>query len=148
IARAVLPALAAWGAAALVPSSSEALRLCVAGAVALAVAAWGVRRDAVRIAQLREWARRVRTGERVSPPLREGASDALDDLVSDLGGMAETLGEGLTRLENERDRLEAILAAMVEGVIVIDRHGAILRANARVAETFGVGAHRPLAGLR
>jgi two-component system phosphate regulon sensor histidine kinase PhoR len=148
IARAVLPTLAAWGAAALVPSSSEVLRLCVAAAVAVAVAAWGVRRDAVRIAQLREWARRVRAGERVSPPLREGASDALDDLVSDLGGMAETLGEGLTRLENERDRLEAILAAMVEGVIVIDRHGTILRANARVAETFGVGANRPLAGLR
>ena len=60
--------------------------------------------------------------------------------------MAAALGEGLTRLENERDRLEAILAAMVEGVIVIDGTARSLRANARVAERSA--APRPLAGLR
>ncbi|MBM4246497.1 MAG: PAS domain S-box protein [Deltaproteobacteria bacterium] len=124
------------------------MRLALAAVVATVVAAWGERRHAVRIAQLREWVRRVGAGERVSPPLREGAPDAVDDLGADLGTMAEALGDGLMRLENERDRLEAILAAMVEGVIVIDRSGTILRASARVAETFGTAAGRALVGLR
>jgi two-component system phosphate regulon sensor histidine kinase PhoR len=148
IGRALLPVVAAWGVAALLPGVSPLVRLVAAGAAAAAVAAWDARRDAIRLAQLREWTRRIRTGERVSPPLREAAPDPLDDLSADLGEMAATLGAGLTRLENERDRLEAILAAMVEGVIVIDGHGTILRANERVAATFGISGDRPLAGLR
>jgi len=144
----MLPVAAAWATAQLAPVASDGIRLALAAVVATVVAVWGVRRDAVRIAQLRGWARRLGAGERVSPPLREGASDAVDDLGTDLGAMAEALGEGLMRLENERDRLEAILAAMVEGVIVIDRSGTILRASARVAETFGTAAGRALVGLR
>ena len=146
--RALFPVAAAWAAWVVVPIESDALRLAAAGAAATAVATWSASGDAFRLAQLRGWARRVRAGERVSPPLGEGAPDALDELGGDLGDMAATLGAGLTRLENERDRLEAILAAMVEGVIVIDGHGTILRANERVAETFGSVPDRPLAGLR
>lgn len=146
--RALLPAAAGWAVWALLPVASDGVRLIAAVAAAGGVATWGARRDAIRLAQLREWARRVRAGERVSPPLGESAPDGLDQLSGELGDMAAALGEGLTRLENERDRLEAILAAMVEGVIVIDGHGTILRANARVSETFGSTPDRPLAGLR
>ena len=95
-----------------------------------------------------EWSYRIRAGERVSPPLPARVPDALDRLTEELGEMASELRAGIVRLENERDRLEAILAAMVEGVIVIDGHGTILRANERVAETFGIEGGRSLAGLR
>ena len=148
LSRALLPVAAAWAVWVLLPVASDGVRLIAAIGVAAAVATWSARRDAIRLAQLREWARRVRAGERVSPPLGESTPDGLDQLSGELGDMAAALGEGLTRLENERDRLEAILAAMVEGVIVIDGHGTILRANARVAETFGSTPGRPLAGLR
>lgn len=148
VVRALLPAFAAGLVVATLPVHGDAWRVLAAAGTAAAVAAWNVRRDVLRIARLREWARRVRAGERISPPLRETTPDALDHLSADLGEMTTALGEGLTRLENERDRLEAILAAMVEGVIVIDVHGTILRANARVAGTFGIAADRPLAGLR
>ena len=148
LSRALLPVAAAWAVWVLLPVASDGVRLIAAIGVAAAVATWSARRDALRLAQLREWARRVRAGERVSPPLGESTPDGLDQLSGELGEMAAVLGEGLTRLENERDRLEAILAAMVEGVIVIDGHGTILRANARVAETFGSTPGRPLAGLR
>ena len=148
LSRALLPVAAAWAVWVLLPVASDGVRLIAAIGVAAAVATWSARRDAIRLAQLREWARRVRAGERVSPPLGESTPDGLDQLSGELGEMAAVLGEGLTRLENERDRLEAILAAMVEGVIVIDGHGTILRANARVAETFGSTPGRPLAGLR
>jgi two-component system phosphate regulon sensor histidine kinase PhoR len=148
ITRALLPAVAGWMVWVTLPVASDGVRLVAAAAAAGAVAAWSAHREALRLVQLRDWARRIRAGERVSPPLGESAPDALDQLSRELGDMAATLGEGLTRLENERDRLEAILAAMVEGVIVIDGHGTILRANARVAETFGSAPSRPLAGLR
>ncbi|MFN8602428.1 MAG: ATP-binding protein [Candidatus Binatia bacterium] len=148
VSRGLLPIAAACAVWVLLPVASDAVRLIAAVAAAAAVATWNARRDAIRLAQLSEWARRVQSGERVSPPLGESTPDGLDRLSGDLGDMAAALGEGLTRLENERDRLEAILAAMVEGVIVIDGHGTILRANARVAETFGSTPERPLAGLR
>jgi len=147
VARALSPVVAAWLVATVLPL--EARGRFIAGAVAaIMVATWSSRRASRRIEQLREWSRRVLLGERVSPPLRAGSPDPIDALTADLGAMTAELGAGMTRLENERDRLEAILAAMVEGVIVIDGHGTILRANERVSETFGLAESRPLTGLR
>jgi two-component system phosphate regulon sensor histidine kinase PhoR len=147
VARALAPAVAGWLAATVLPFEGRA-RFVTAATAAIVTAAWATHRRSERIQQLRGWSRRVFAGERVSPPLRAGRPDAIDALTEDLGAMTAELGAGMTRLENERDRLEAILAAMVEGVIVIDGHGTILRANDRVAETFGFGESRPLTGLR
>jgi len=148
IVRALAPALAGTAVAWLLPLEPGAAQLGAAAAAALLVAVATSAVTTRRLHGLSEWARRVRAGERVSPPLPARAPDALDALTEDLGAMAAQLGAEVTRLQNERDRLEAILAAMVEGVIVIDGHGTILRANARVAETFGIDDRRPLTGLR
>jgi len=142
------PAGAAWVVVTVLPLESGSGRLLAGAAAALLVAVVLTQRASRRIKQLRDWARRVRGGERLSPPLPARSPDPIDALTDDLGDMAAEFGAGMTRLENERDRLEAILAAMVEGVIVIDGYGTILRANERVAETFGIEEHRPLTGLR
>jgi two-component system phosphate regulon sensor histidine kinase PhoR len=147
VVRALYPVAAAWLVAALLPLDGRA-RLLGGAIAAVLVAAWSTRRTSERIQQLRDWSQRVLGGERVSPPLRAASADQIDALTKDLGDMAAELGAGMTRLENERDRLEAILAAMVEGVIVIDGYGTILRANDRVSETFGLAESRPLTGLR
>jgi two-component system phosphate regulon sensor histidine kinase PhoR len=57
---------------------------------------------------------------------------ALDELAS---GLTATLGS----LQHERDRLAAILEAMVEGVLVTDGEGRIVLANRALREMFLVG---------
>ncbi len=52
------------------------------------------------------------------------------------------------RLEHERDRLEAILSAMVEGVVVIDGHGTVLRANDRALAIFDLPGGEAISGRR
>jgi len=148
VARALAPAAAGVAVAWLLPIESGGARVFAAALAALLVATATSASTARRLGTLAAWARRVRAGERVSPPLPSRVPDAIDGLTDELGAMATQLGGEITRLENERDRLEAILAAMVEGVIVIDGSGTILRANAPVAETFGIDDDRPLTGLR
>jgi two-component system phosphate regulon sensor histidine kinase PhoR len=146
--RALAPAIAGWATATLAPIPSDGWRLLAALAAATAAAVLVSTRMAQRMRQVAEWARRIRAGERISPPLPARVPDALDALTDELGDMASELRAEIVRLENERDRLEAILAAMVEGVIVIDGHGTILRANEPVAATFGLEGGRSLAGLK
>ncbi|MEW6272569.1 MAG: ATP-binding protein [Thermodesulfobacteriota bacterium] len=148
IARALAPAVVGWAAAAFLPIASDGWRLAAGFAAAAVVAALVTARNTRRMRRLAAWSRRVRAGERVSPPLPARLPDEIDALTDELGDMAGELRDDIVRLENERDRLEAILAAMVEGVIVIDRSGTILRANEPVAATFGLEAGRPLVGLR
>jgi two-component system phosphate regulon sensor histidine kinase PhoR len=148
ILRYVAPAAAAGAAVWLLPAEGFWPRLVAGGGAALAVATWAAWRPAARLRSLREWAARVRAGERVSPPLAAREPDEIDRLSGELAGVVGSLGAEVVRLQNERDRLEAILAAMVEGVIVIDGHGTILRANDRVKDTFGLAPGENLAGRR
>jgi len=148
VGRALAPAIAGWVVTVLAPFESGAASLAAGALAALLVAGYLTQQSSQRLQRLRDWARRVQAGERMAPPLHAGRRDAIGALTEDLDDMATELGSGMTRLENERDRLEAILAAMVEGVIVIDGYGTILRANERVAETFGIERSRSLTGLR
>ncbi|HEY8517579.1 MAG TPA: ATP-binding protein [Candidatus Binatia bacterium] len=148
VARALAPALVGGLAAALLPITSDLWRVVAALVAAAATAVLVAAGSARRIGRVAAWARGVRSGERVTPPLPTRAPDAFDALTIELGEMASELRDDIARLENERDRLEAILAAMVEGVIVIDRNGTILRANDPVVATFGLEPGRPLVGLR
>jgi len=146
--RLTTPTLAAVVVAWIAPFESGWARLGVGVLAAAALAAVGARRHVGRVRALREWIARVGSGDRGSPPLVAGEPDELDRLSRDVGEVVAQLGAEIVRLKNERDRLEAILAAMVEGVIVIDRLGTILRANERVLETFGLVADENLAGRR
>jgi two-component system phosphate regulon sensor histidine kinase PhoR len=113
-------------------------------ALALALAA----RGAQRVGKLRQWVARVARGERARAPLASGVPDALDELSAELSAYDDAVRQETTRLVNERDRLEAMLGAMVEGVLVIDRQGLVVRANERVREIFGLGRADPLIGRR
>ena len=146
IAAYLAPAAAAWLTARAFGHDAVRATLvaaCVAGATALALALHNVR----RIQQLRDWSRRVVEGERVAAPLVAGMTDPLDTLAHDVGTMAAVMSERIALLTTERDELGAILGAMVEGVVVLDRQGAVLRANRRALEILGfAGEGLPIAG--
>lgn len=134
-------ALALWGLPA--PSGPLVAVLAAAG-VSVALSA----RAARRVQDLRRWVARVRQGERATAPLPSGIPDALDALSIDLAAFEEQHRSEVARLANERDRLEAMLGAMVEGVLVIDRQATVVRANERVREILGLGATDGLIGRR
>jgi len=131
------PAAAAWLALATIGGMLGHPALVAVGAASI-VAVVIASRTAARVGQVRAWARRVTAGERASAPLATGVADPLDALVRDVGAMATALNERIARLASERDELGAILGAMVEGVIVLDRHGTVLRANRRALEIFAI----------
>ena len=59
-------------------------------------------------------------------------TDEFGELAAVMNAMAQELEERIARISEERNRLEAILAGMVEGVIAVDRQERILHIN-RVA---------------
>ena len=69
-------------------------------------------------------------------PWRSG--DELGAIASALDDMAEQLRRRLAQANDEHARLRAVLQGMVEGVLVLDRNGAVILANPRLAELFGV----------
>jgi two-component system phosphate regulon sensor histidine kinase PhoR len=55
--------------------------------------------------------------------------DELGDLATSLNGMATHLQSQVDQLGTEKERLAQVLAAMSDGVIVVDESGRLLRAN-------------------
>ncbi|HEY8549258.1 MAG TPA: ATP-binding protein [Vicinamibacterales bacterium] len=100
-----------------------------AGFAAGAVAAWLV--TAVRsrrihlLAQLAERQRRQDFSER----LRISGNDELAGAVSALADGIQSLRDRIGELTRDRVRMEAILAGMVEGVLVVDEQGVVRLAN-------------------
>ena len=141
----LLPALAGAGLLVTLPAGvGPPLAALAAVLLALVLAA----RAAARVEKLRQWVARIGRGERARAPLPSGAPDVLDALSAELSSYDDALRGETTRLINERDRLEAMLGAMVEGVLVIDRQGQVVRANERVRQIFGLGRDDPLLGRR
>jgi two-component system phosphate regulon sensor histidine kinase PhoR len=64
------------------------------------------------------------------------ANDELGELASALDELADGLANSLANLGSERDRLGAILEAMVEGVLVTDAQGGVALANRALREMF------------
>ena len=56
--------------------------------------------------------------------------------------MARRVGGTIGELRVERERLEAILRGMVEGVLVTDLHGGVVLLNARARELLAPRARR------
>src|SRR4029079_16592051 len=71
-------------------------------------------------------------------------SDEFGVLSRALASLAAQLKAHVGALTSERDRLSAILAGMMEGVIVFDREGRALLANPAATEILGQGS--PLVG--
>jgi two-component system phosphate regulon sensor histidine kinase PhoR len=86
------------------------------------------------------------------PPVGPERGDSLGVLESQLGDMARDVQTTLAAMRVERERLEAILRGMVEGVLVTDLDGRVVLSNARARELLGlppgpIVAGRPLVDL-
>ena len=69
-------------------------------------------------------------------PLR--MSDELGEISDAINQMADQLGQRLGETTAEKERLDAILNSMVEGVLVVDAAGALLLVNNRLRDLFDV----------
>jgi len=70
--------------------------------------------------------------------LPTGWHDELGDLAGIMNEMAAKLDEQLSRLTAERNRLDAILSGMGEGLMVTDKKGTITLVNPAFSQLFGV----------
>ncbi len=66
--------------------------------------------------------------------LRPRSDDELGEMAFAINDMAEELGLRLEEVTAEKERLHAVLAGMVEGVLVLDPDGCVTLANPRLRE--------------
>ncbi|HEX2627042.1 MAG TPA: PAS domain-containing protein, partial [Candidatus Limnocylindrales bacterium] len=119
------------------------------GAVALPVgmlAAWSLAtRWERRLERLARFATQLEEGTTV-PYLAAERPDQLGAIEDGLGRMARNVATTITALNVERERLEAILRGMIEGVLVIDLAGTVVLLNARARELLGLPTDAPWRG--
>ena len=103
------------------------------------------------IGELRSMAGRLTAGD-LDARARVDTGDELEDLAATLNAAASGLAEQLARAEGERDRVEAVLQGMVEGVVVTDAAGRIALANTALREMFALAGptegRTPIEALR
>lgn len=141
------PALVACLVASAAPGSrGTALILGLAAATAAAIAL--ARSTSRRESRIEDWLGRLRRGERAAAPLALGVPDRLDRIAVEFGEIATSQADENAELREDRDRLEATLGAMVEGVVAIDAAGHVLRANERAREMLGTPLGADVEGRR
>ena len=123
-----------------------ALGVAVGAAVGL-VLSWRLRRRLLRsLRELERFARAVAAGdlerrlEGPSPGLLAEASEAVEDMAAEL---RRRIGEATA----EKERLQAVLSGMVEGVLVLNAAGRVVLANPRLRQllsVWGEVSDRPL----
>jgi two-component system phosphate regulon sensor histidine kinase PhoR len=112
----------------------RAVRRSVLVALALALAsalglAWlSTLLLARRVDAIAAVARRYAAGD-FSAPARDQGGDELGTVARVLDDTARELGRRMTELTEDRARIEAILAGMLEGVIVVNAEGRVMLAN-------------------
>ena len=101
-------------------------------ALALAVAAFAraryLSRQEARVAAMLSAARRYALGD-LSRPAPDYGDDNLGQVVRGMDQAVQELGRRLDSLARDRARMEAILASMVEGVLVVDEQGRLQLVN-------------------
>ncbi|HEX4346716.1 MAG TPA: ATP-binding protein [Vicinamibacterales bacterium] len=103
-----------------------ALGLALVGAAALA---FGVsRRMGRRVGAVAAAARRYKTGD-LTPSGLDFGDDEIGAVARVLDDSVQELGRRLGELARDRGRMEAILAGMIEGVIVVDPQGRLQLVN-------------------
>lgn len=88
-----------------------------------------------RLQEMTAAAKRFARGN-FSGKIHLSAQDELSDLGAALNHMSEDLEKNLNNITHERDKMEAILHSMVEGVLVTDRAGNILLVNPSFQKIF------------
>lgn len=98
-----------------------------------------------RVRSIADVARRYRSGD-LTPTRLDFGDDELGVVARSLDESVQVVGRQLAEQARDRARTEAILAGMVEGVIVVDRQGRLQLANdaaQRMLKLDGVGIGRP-----
>ena len=103
-----------------------ALGLALVGASLIAWVISG--RIGHRVHRIAEVAKRYRAGD-LRPPLLGYGDDELGMVARALDGSVQELGRRLAEQARDRAQMEAILAGMIEGVIVVDPQGGLQLAN-------------------
>jgi two-component system phosphate regulon sensor histidine kinase PhoR len=117
-----------------IEAQQQVMRRGIAGALAVALAvsialAWiGSSLLSRRLQALAAAARRYAAGE-LSPPAADGARDEVGALGRALDDAAQALAARVAELDRARARLQAILAGMIEGVLVVDTDGRLQLIN-------------------
>lgn len=73
-------------------------------------------------------------------PLVEKGSEETSRLARALNVMAGDLSTRISREEEQRSEIEAILGCMVEGIIAVDNDERVLRLNSAASQLFGISA--------
>ena len=119
-----------------------------AGLGASFVLARGIRRP---ILELRESLAAIRSG-RANQRVRPSADTDVGALAAAIDQDAEALHAALEANADDKQQLEAVLAAMVEGVLVLDSDGRVTLANPRLRELLDIWSdvegRRPLELVR
>jgi two-component system phosphate regulon sensor histidine kinase PhoR len=113
----------------------------VALAVAFAIGRFVAARVTRPVVEMQAAARRMSDGD-FSARARVRSVDELGALGRALNVMIARLREKIDDVEAERAKARAILDGMVEGVIAVDGHEAIVLMNERARAMFGVGSGR------
>lgn len=103
-----------------------ALALALAGAAAIAWVVSG--KVGARVVSIASVARRYAAGD-LRPPLLDYGADELGVVARALDASVQELGGRLAEIDRDRAQMEAILAGMIEGVIVVDPQGRLRLAN-------------------
>jgi two-component system phosphate regulon sensor histidine kinase PhoR len=105
--------------------------------LAILLAIGGARRIAQPLVQMAKVADRFAKGD-FSARLHVRSRDEVGDLADSLNRMAGQLQELLHQVTSERNRLQAVLDGMVEGVLVVDAGGTVQLMNASYRHMFNV----------
>jgi len=92
---------------------------------------------ATRVEHLRDFSRRIATGD-FHPWLAVGPRDELSDLADSMNQTAAHLDREIRLLSGERNRSSAILRSMVEGVAVVDAQERLVFCNRAFSEILNV----------
>ncbi|HKY61506.1 MAG TPA: ATP-binding protein [Gemmatimonadota bacterium] len=120
-----------------------AAALALALGLALLAGALWARRLSRPIARLSETAQRVERGD-LGARVRVSTGDEIEDLARALDGARNQLATRIDETTLERERLEAVLDGMAEGVLVTDQAGRVSRTNPALRRIFGL--ERPVTG--
>ena len=103
--------------------------------VALSISTFFSRRLIPPLQEMVGWAQKLSKGQPVEK-IRVVTEDELADMTAALNEMAQELQLKIQTLSGERTQLAAILSGMVEGVMILDRHGTILMINTALETMF------------
>ena len=112
--------------------------LAVGLPLALLVAWMSTAPMARRVQAMAGAARAFKAGDLATMP-RDFGTDELGSVAHTLDDVARELSRRVGDLSQDRARIDAIVAGMVEGVLVVDNEGHIQRINAAAGQMLGVG---------